>query len=78
MCMDASTLWHVEAAWVLAIHDCKDLAWVLTQEWALSVHAAKTSTWVLTREWALAWDTRVPPFFGDSPTCYTADHERPW
>ena len=34
--MDASTLWCAEAAWALAIHDCKDLAWALTQEWALA------------------------------------------
>ena len=59
MCMAASALWHTEAAWALAIHDCKDLAWALTREWALSIHAAKTSTWALTREWALARDTTV-------------------
>ena len=51
--------WRAEAAWVLTIRDCKDLAWALTQEWALSIHAAKTSTWALTWEWALAWDTMV-------------------
>ena len=59
MCMDASTLWCAEAAWMLAIHNCKDLAWALTREWAISIHAAKASTWVLTREWALARDTTV-------------------
>ena len=59
MCMDASALWCAEATWVLAICDCKYLAWVLTQEWALSVHAAKISTWALAWEWALARDTMV-------------------
>ena len=59
MCMDASALWCAEAAWALAIRDCKDLAWALTREWALSIHAAKTSTWALTRKWALAWETMV-------------------
>ena len=59
MCMAASALWHTEATWALAIHDCKDLAWALTREWALSIHAAKTSTWALTWEWALARDTTV-------------------
>ena len=57
--MDASKFWHAEAAWVLAIRDCKDPAWAFTREWALSIHAAKTSTWALTREWALARDTTV-------------------
>ena len=33
-----------EAAWALAIRDCKDLAWALTRGWALSIPAAKTST----------------------------------
>ena len=28
--------WHAEAAWALAIRDCKDLTWVLTREWALA------------------------------------------
>ena len=55
----ASALWRAEAAWALAIRDCKDLSWALTREWALSIHAAKTSTWALTREWALARDTTV-------------------
>ena len=41
--------WRGEAAWALAIYDCKGLAWVLTWEWALSFRAAKTSTWALTR-----------------------------
>ena len=59
MYMDASALWRAEAAWTLAMRDCKNLAWALTQEWTLSIHAAKTSTWALTREWALAWDTMV-------------------
>ena len=40
MCMDASQLWHAEAAWVLALLDSKDLAWALTREWGLSIHAA--------------------------------------
>ena len=57
--MDISALWHAEAAWVLAIRDCTDLAWALTRKWALSIHAAKTNTWALTREWALARDTTV-------------------
>ena len=57
MCMDASALWRAKAAWVLAIHDCKDLAWALTREWVFSIHAAKTNTWALTQEWALARDT---------------------
>ena len=39
---------HAEAAWALAIQDCKDLARVLTQEWVLSIRADKTSTWALT------------------------------
>ena len=59
-CKHPLACWRAEAAWALAIRDCKDLAWALTREWALSIRAAKTiSTWVLTREWALAWDTTV-------------------
>ena len=49
-CMDANALRCAEAAWVLVIHDCKDLAWALIREWALSIHAAKTSTGALTQE----------------------------
>ena len=46
------------AAWVLAICECKDLAWAwaLTRDWVLSIRAAKESTWALTWEWALARD----------------------
>ena len=59
MCLDASTLWCAEAAWVFAIPDCKELAWTLTREWVLSIHAANTNIWMLTWEWALARDTTV-------------------
>ena len=58
-CKRPLACWRVEAAWALAIRDCKDLAWALTWEWALSIHAAKISTWALTREWTLARDTTV-------------------
>ena len=74
--MDASALWRAEAAWALAIRDCKDLAWALTQEWMLSIHAAKTSTWTLTREWALAQGTILYTSRGvrfACPLLYTPD-----
>ena len=50
-----------QAAWELALCDCKDLAWTLTLEW------------VLTQEWVFTQDTMVYTI-SMAPGCTIAAH----